>query len=127
VNFLEKVVGAFVQDEIRPRPNLSLVFGLRYDWMDFFHDNDNFAPRASFAFSPDERGRTVVRGGAGVFYDRPGPGPIQDLQRYDGRREPQLAVFRPGRCGSGASTSAVLTPGSVLGKIMASLLCRSPR
>jgi hypothetical protein len=96
VNFLEKVVGAFVQDEIRPRPNLSLVFGLRYDWMNFFHDNDNFAPRASFAFSPDERGRTIVRGGAGVFYDRPGPGPIQDLQRYDGSHLQRYVIVDPG-------------------------------
>jgi hypothetical protein len=30
---------------------------------------NNFAPRAGFAYQPFEQGRTVVRGGFGVFYD----------------------------------------------------------
>ncbi|HTU45392.1 MAG TPA: carboxypeptidase regulatory-like domain-containing protein [Bryobacteraceae bacterium] len=30
---------------------------------------NNFAPRAGFAFQPFEQGRTVLRGGFGVFYD----------------------------------------------------------
>src|SRR5207248_8247569 len=59
VAFLEKVVGLFAQDEIRVRPNLSLDIGLRYDWQNYFHDDDNFAPRASFAYAPGESGKTV--------------------------------------------------------------------
>jgi len=95
VAFLEKVVGLFAQDEIRLRPNLSLDIGLRYDWQDYFHDDDNFAPRASFAYAPGESGKTVVRGGAGVFYDRTGPGPILDLLRYDGAHLQRYVVTNP--------------------------------
>ncbi|HEY0170057.1 MAG TPA: carboxypeptidase regulatory-like domain-containing protein [Pyrinomonadaceae bacterium] len=34
-------------------------------------DLDNFAPRIGLAFSPFENSRVVIRGGYGVFYDRP--------------------------------------------------------
>jgi outer membrane receptor protein involved in Fe transport len=96
VVFLEKVLGLFVQDEIRVRPNLSVDVGLRYDWQNYFHDDNNLAPRFSFAFAPGDTGRTVVRGGAGVFYDRTGPGPIQDLLRYDGVRLQRYVLVDPG-------------------------------
>jgi hypothetical protein len=96
VAFLEKVVGVFVQDEVRLRPNLSMVLGLRYDWQNYFHDDDNIAPRASIAFAPTADGRTVIRGGAGVFYDRSGPRPIQELIRYDGVRQRRYVITNPG-------------------------------
>lgn len=94
--FLEKIISGFVQDEIRLRPNLSVDLGLRYDWQNYFHDTDNFAPRGSFAYALDEARRTIVRGGAGVFYDRTGPGPIQDLLRYDGRHLLRYVLVDPG-------------------------------
>src|SRR5207253_2134750 len=84
--FFEKVLGGFVQDEVRLRSNLSVVLGLRYDWQNFVHDGNNVAPRASVAFAPGAGGRTVIRGGAGLFYDRTGAGPIQDVLKYDGSR-----------------------------------------
>src|SRR5439155_15687416 len=96
VAFLEKVVGLFIQDEIRVRSNLSAVLGLRYDWQNYFHDHNNLAPRASFAFAPLRDGHTVIRGGAGLFYDRSGPRPIQDLLRYDGVRQLRYVITNPG-------------------------------
>jgi hypothetical protein len=96
VAFLEKVVGLFVQDEIRLSPRLSASIGLRYDWQNYFHDHNNLGPRGSFAFAPAANGKTVIRGGAGVFYDRTGPRPIQDLLRYDGIRQLRYVVDDPG-------------------------------
>jgi outer membrane receptor protein involved in Fe transport len=93
--FWEKVVGGFIQDEFRLRPNLQLTGGLRYDWQNYFHDNNNFSPRFSFAYAPGKQRRTVIRGGAGMFYDRTGPGPIFDLLRYDGHRLFKSIVIDP--------------------------------
>ncbi|HKF69055.1 MAG TPA: TonB-dependent receptor, partial [Vicinamibacterales bacterium] len=94
--FLEKVFGGFAQDEIRLRPNMTVVLGLRYDWQSYFHDNNNVSPRASIAFAPTSSGRTVIRAGSGLFYDRSGPGPIQDLLKYDGTRLLRYVVTDPG-------------------------------
>ena len=85
VAFLEKVYGASIQDEIRWKPNFSFSVGLRYYWQNFFHDDsNNLAPRFGFAYAPTKNSKTVIRGGAGVFYDRTGPRPISDLLHYNG-------------------------------------------
>jgi outer membrane receptor protein involved in Fe transport len=63
--------GAFVQDQVKLSPKLQLSLGLRYDWQTFIPDNNNIAPRVSLAYAPD-KGKTVVRVGTGVFYDRTG-------------------------------------------------------
>jgi Carboxypeptidase regulatory-like domain len=85
VAFLEKVLCGFVEDNIRVRPNLSVYLGVRYYWQNYFHDEPhNFAPRVSFAYAPSAGSRTVIRGGAGIFYDRTGPAPIGDLLHFNG-------------------------------------------
>ncbi len=64
----------FIEDEWRLRPDLTLTAGLRYDYDSLTElgsgvgDRDNFAPRFSVNWRPDER--SVVRAGAGLFYDK---------------------------------------------------------
>ena len=87
--------GAFVQDQIRLGQNLQVSVGLRYDWQAFFHDANNFAPRASLAWSPRKDGKTIVRGGAGVFYDRTGVGPIANLMLHDGATLRSYTILNP--------------------------------
>ena len=70
--------------------------GLRYDWQNYLGDNNNLAPRFSFAFSPGKSRKTVLRGGAGVFYDRTGSSPIGDRLRFDGQRLRQVTITDPG-------------------------------
>jgi outer membrane receptor protein involved in Fe transport len=84
VVFIEKNIGAFLQDEWQLRPNLSLATGLRYDWQNNFGDRNNYAPRVAIAYAPGKSRKTVVRTGAGFFFDRSGPGPVFDILRFNG-------------------------------------------
>ena len=76
-------IGAFISDQIQIRPNLQASVGLRYDWQTYFKSFHDFAPRFSVAYSPGDR-KTVLRAGAGIFYDRSGAQPMADLKRYNG-------------------------------------------
>jgi hypothetical protein len=109
VVFFEKVIGLFAQDEYHPRKNLMFTAGLRYDWQNYFRDHNNFAPRLSFAYSPDKNQKTVIRGGAGVFYDRTGVRPVQDVLLFNGSRLRLYVLPNPGfpdPLGSGGTLSA---------------------
>ena len=87
--------GAFVQDQVRLSPKLQASFGLRYDWQAFFHDANNFSPRASLAWSPAKDGKTIVRGGAGLFYDRTGVGPVASLMLHNGSTLRSYTILNP--------------------------------
>ena len=93
--FLEKQIGLFVQDEYHLRKNLMVSAGLRYDWQNYFHDRNNFAPRFSIAYAPGNSQKTIIRGGAGVFYDRSGARPIQDILLFNGVRLRQFVLVNP--------------------------------
>jgi len=58
----------FGQDSWTLSPRLTVQFGARYDY-DSFTSDVNVAPRASFTVAASDDGRTVLRGGGGVFYD----------------------------------------------------------
>jgi hypothetical protein len=88
-------IGTFVQDQYQIRPNLQLSFGLRYDWQTYFQSIHDFAPRLSVAYSPGNR-KTVIRAGAGLFYDRSGAQPMADLKRYNGVILRAFTVLDPG-------------------------------
>jgi Carboxypeptidase regulatory-like domain/TonB dependent receptor len=67
----------FVQDSWRAGTRLTLNFGVRYDRETSFgringvpDDTNNWAPRAGFVWDPTGGGRTVVRGGAGLYIDQ---------------------------------------------------------
>jgi hypothetical protein len=79
------LVSGFIQDDYRPRPNVTLNLGLRYDIdtngnnPDFTHslvptprgkDANNFQPRFGFSWDVASDGKHVVRGGVGLFTGR---------------------------------------------------------
>jgi outer membrane receptor protein involved in Fe transport len=66
-------VGIYAQDEWKATPRVTVNAGVRYD-LQFLQaiqtDTNNVSPRVGFAWSPSESRRAVVRGSAGLFYDR---------------------------------------------------------
>jgi hypothetical protein len=66
-------VGMYLQDEWQAAPGLTLHVGLRYDlqWLETINtDTNNVSPRAGFAWAPSDSRNVVVRGSAGLFFDR---------------------------------------------------------
>jgi Carboxypeptidase regulatory-like domain/TonB dependent receptor len=66
-------LGVYAQDEWKATADLTLNLGVRYD-LQFLEtietDTNNIAPRVGFAWRPLGSTRSIVRGSAGLFYDR---------------------------------------------------------
>ncbi len=101
-------LGAFIQDEWRLRPNLTLTMGLRYERQTNISSNYNFAPRLFFAWAPggtsvgtgpgappSSSPKMVIRGGIGVFYDRFGERATLLANRFDGENQLDFRVADP--------------------------------
>ncbi len=63
-------VGFFGSDEVRLASNLVVTFGVRWETETILPDRNNFAPRIAAAYDPFKSGKTVIRVGAGIFYNR---------------------------------------------------------
>jgi hypothetical protein len=62
-------VATFGEDAWSLRDNLTVDYGLRYSYQTV-GEPAAFAPRTGAVYSPGSSGRTIIRGGLGVFYDR---------------------------------------------------------
>ncbi len=92
-------LGVFVQDDWRWKPNFTLSLGLRYETQTNIHDWSDIAPRLGFAYAPGSKGgkagKTVIRGGFGMFYDRISESLTLNTKRQDGKLQQQYTVFNP--------------------------------
>lgn len=92
-------LGPFIQDDWKLRPNFTLSMGLRYQVQTNIKSKQLFAPRLSFAWTPWAKGagtpKTVIRGGAGVFYDLIRTNITLQSNRFNGSNQTQFIVDDP--------------------------------
>ncbi len=79
----------YVQDDWRYKPNLTFSFGLRYEIQSNAGSKLDFAPRFAVAWSPGAANatkppKTVIRAGAGIFYNRFNEGSTLTANRLNG-------------------------------------------
>jgi Carboxypeptidase regulatory-like domain len=86
-------VGVFVGDDWKVSQTLTLSPGFRYEVQTNIHDPHDFAPRIGIAWAV--RPKTVIRAGAGMFYDRFSLGNTITALRQNGVREQQYVIANP--------------------------------
>jgi hypothetical protein len=111
--------GFFGQDDWKIYPHLTLNLGVRYDYESLPQafsqvantalpqttnrpsDKNNFAPRIGFAWDPFGIGKTVVRGGFGLYYGRiPNNYVLGGLSQTGSTAATTLATFTPTTVGA---------------------------
>lgn len=130
LEFANKTLGAFVQDQWRISRTLTLNYGVRYDveWSPTFaeptalaqaaadklgitkgipRDFNNVAPRVGLAWDMFGDGKSVMRASYGMFYDHPLLALAFNSAVTDGSQAPQVVLF--GGLPSGCSLNAANT------------------
>ena len=106
-------VGVYLQDEWKLGSRLTLNLGLRYD-LQFLEtiaaDTDNISPRLGVAWVPSASRRTLVRGSAGLFYDRVPLRPLANALLSAGNTTDLRLLRQIGVTLSPAQTGAPLFP-----------------
>ena len=93
-------LGAFIGDDWKAKPNLTLSLGLRYETQTNIHDWRDIAPRIGLAWAPGgasgkSRPMSVIRAGFGMFYDRFSLANVLTAERYNGVVQQQYVISNP--------------------------------
>jgi Carboxypeptidase regulatory-like domain len=87
--------GVYIQDDIRPRKNLTLSPGVRYEAQTHVGGAANIGPRFGVTWAPTASGQTTLRASTGIFYDWLPTGTYEQSLRVDGVRQQELNISNP--------------------------------
>jgi Carboxypeptidase regulatory-like domain len=87
--------GAYIQDDIRPRKNLTLSPGVRFEAQSHVGGAINVGPRFGITWAPSASGQTTLRASTGIFYDWLPTGTYEQSLRVDGIHQQELNIFDP--------------------------------
>jgi hypothetical protein len=143
VDFLMKghFIGLFAQDRWKLNNKVTLNFGARYDLeilptpnednplfvgrdKEYPMDMNNISPRLGFAWSLDDEGKSALRGGAGVFYQRTSYTFLTNMYSTQARFTDTFTVqfptntFDPGPRGGNLPTNPFLLNGPVVNRAL---------
>ncbi len=92
-------LGAYVQDDWRLRPNLTVNLGVRYETQTNIGDHNDWAPRIGVAWAPGAKGKTtsktVIRAGYGIFYSRFSLANTLQTERFNGVEQTNYTTSNP--------------------------------
>ena len=105
----DALYSVFAQDDFRVNEKLAVNLGLRYEGQTFTDAHKNFAPRVGFDLDVFGTGKTVVRGGYGIYYSQ-----IVDNEEADYALTGPTGVFNytavPGQVGFPTTVASAPLP-----------------
>ncbi|HWB33214.1 MAG TPA: carboxypeptidase regulatory-like domain-containing protein [Acidobacteriaceae bacterium] len=99
----------YAEDDWKVTPNFTWSYGLRLETQNFINSTHDFGPRTSLAWGiPRKNGRTttVLRAGAGIFFNRFTLSQIQSIIQGDPANQSTKVYFYPGTACTPTNTSA---------------------